>query len=72
MSLNTQIHPALPETGYVRLSTILAIIPISKSSWWMGIKAGKYPSGYKLGRCTMWKVEDIQELIARISDSDSR
>lgn len=65
---------ALPETGYVRLSQILgnpktqppipAIIPISKSSWWAGVKSGKYPAAVKLGpRTTCWKVEDIRKLI---------
>jgi predicted DNA-binding transcriptional regulator AlpA len=67
---------ALPETGYLRLSQILgnpkatppipAIIPISKSTWWAGIKNGRYPRPVKLGpRITVWKVSDIQELISR-------
>ena len=39
----------LPETGYVRLSTVLAVFPISKSTWWAGIKEGRYPPPIKLG-----------------------
>jgi prophage regulatory protein len=54
----------LPETGFVRLSTVLKIIPISKSSWWAGIKSGRYPQSVKLGiRTTAWRVEDIRNLI---------
>jgi excisionase family DNA binding protein len=42
----------LPETGFVRLTTILAPngpIPVSKSTWWAGIKVGRYPKPVKLG-----------------------
>ncbi|GAB7026065.1 hypothetical protein JCM15764A_13130 [Geotalea toluenoxydans] len=66
----------LPETGYLRLTQILGnpkanppippIIPISKSSWWAGVKSGQYPRPIKLGpRITVWKVADILELISR-------
>jgi prophage regulatory protein len=62
----------LPSEGYLRLPQILgnpkanipALIPISKSSWWAGIKAGRYPKGVKLGpRTTVWTVESIRALI---------
>ena len=65
----------LPETGFLRLPQIVGnpkanppippILPISKSSFWAGIKAGKYPKPVKLGaRTTVWRVEDIRALIA--------
>ncbi len=54
----------LPVTGYVRLPTILAVFPVSKSTWWNGIKEGRFPQGHKLGpRTTAWRVEDILNLI---------
>ena len=57
----------LPKSGFVRLTTILAPrgpIPISKSTWWAGIKDGRYPKPVKLGpRITAWRVEDIRKLI---------
>jgi hypothetical protein len=64
----------LPSTGYLRLKQILgtkksnpptpAIIPIGKTSWWEGIKEGKFPKPIKLGpRITVWRVEDIRALI---------
>jgi prophage regulatory protein len=56
-------------TGYVRLADILAPagpLPISKSTWWAGIKAGRYPKPVKLGpRITAWRVDDIRALIDR-------
>lgn len=54
----------LPETGFVRLPTILKVIPVSKSTWWAGVKTGRFPASIKLGpRMTVWRVEDIRKLI---------
>jgi prophage regulatory protein len=53
-----------PSTGFVRLSAILAIIPVSRSAWWAGVKSGRFPQPVKLGpRTTAWRVEDIKRLI---------
>jgi hypothetical protein len=41
-----------------------AIIPVKKSCWWDGVRSGRFPKPVKLGRCTMWRVEDIRALIA--------
>ncbi len=63
---------ALPETGFVRLTNILAPkgpIPVSKSTWWAGVKTGRFPKPVKLGpRITAWRVEDIWTLIAQAVD----
>jgi prophage regulatory protein len=67
----------LPETGYLRLHDIIgkpatpdapavpAIIPVSASTWWAGVKSGRYPQPTRaLGaRITAWSVESIRELI---------
>ena len=49
----------LPETGYLRVTQIVgdrrakppipAIIPIGKSTWWAGVKKGRFPKPIKLG-----------------------
>jgi prophage regulatory protein len=60
-------QPELPRTGFLRLRAILAPagpIPVSKSTWWQGIKDGRFPKPIKLGkRVTVWRVEDIRRLI---------
>ncbi|MEO1281972.1 MAG: AlpA family phage regulatory protein [Pseudomonadota bacterium] len=60
-------HPELTKTGFVRLASILAPhgpIPVSKSTWWAGVKSGRFPQPVKLGpRTTAWRVEDIRRLI---------
>lgn len=57
----------LPIAGYVRLANILAPrgpLPISKSSWWEGVRAQRYPQPIKLGpRITAWRCEDIRALV---------
>ena len=56
----------LPQTGFVRLKQILAPrgpIPVSKSTWWAGVKDGRFPKPMKLGpRTTVWRAEDIRAL----------
>ncbi|MDY0275478.1 MAG: AlpA family phage regulatory protein [Desulfomicrobium sp.] len=57
----------LPKEGFVRLRQILHALGISASAWWQGVKDGKYPQWVKLGpRTTVWKVEEIRELIRRV------
>jgi len=59
-------YPDFPKTGFVRLSHILAPngpIPVSKSTWWQGIKDGRFPKPQKLGpRTTVWLAKDIRAL----------
>jgi prophage regulatory protein len=65
----------LPETGFLRLPQIIgnrkavppipALIPVCKSTWWSGVKSGRFPAAVKLGTgTTVWRVEDIRALIA--------
>lgn len=63
----------IPETGFLRLPQIIgnpkaeppipAIVPVCKSRWYAGIKAGRFPAPIKLGpRTSAWRVEDIRKL----------
>ena len=58
----------LPATGFVRLPAIVAphgVFPVSKSTWWAGIAAGRYPRPVRLSeRTSAWRVDDIRKLIA--------
>lgn len=54
----------LPQTGFVRLPQVLSVFPVGRSTWWAGVKSGKYPQPVKISpRCTAWKAEDIRALI---------
>jgi hypothetical protein len=67
----------LPE-GYLRLSQIIGdrhakppippIIPVSKSTWYHGMKTGRFPKSVKiLPKITAWKIEDIRKLTQQIN-----
>ena len=66
--------PDLPPEGYIRLPLIVGdrkaippiagVYPIGRSTWWEGVRTGRFPKAYKIGpRTTAWRVEDIRELI---------
>ena len=68
----------IPESGFLRLSQIIgnkklippipAIIPVGNSTWWEGVKSGRFPKPIKLGpRTTVWRVEDIRRLLEKES-----
>lgn len=48
----------------LRLNDVLKIFPVSKSTWWGGIKSGIYPKPIRLSeRRVVWHIDDIQKLI---------
>jgi prophage regulatory protein len=64
----------LRDEGFLRLPDIIgdpkadppipSLIPISKSSWWAGIRQGRYPKPVRLGPNTSaWRVRDIKALL---------
>lgn len=61
------MKPPLPDRGLLRLKSILkpgGPIPVSRSTWWAGVKSGHFPAPVKLGpRITAWRNADIQQLI---------
>ena len=62
MQPNTQTRVLL------RLPQVLERFPVCKSKWWAGVKLGDYPQPIRLGpRCTMWRAEDIDQLISEVS-----
>lgn len=56
------------DNRYVRLHSIVGnrktgtpgMLPIGASTWWAGVKEGRYPAPVKLGpRITAWHLEDV-------------
>lgn len=63
-------HESSPDECYLRIWQIIGgkgyrpIIPVSKTSWWRGVKEERYPHPIKLGkRTTVWRERDILALI---------
>lgn len=63
------------ERGFMRLSSILAPdgpIPVSRSTWWAGVREGRFPRSVKLGpRITAWKREDIAALVVELGKGEA-
>jgi len=58
---------SLPDTGFLRIKQILKFIPVSKATFWNGVRSGRFPKPIPKRpgeRATFWRVEDIQTLIA--------
>lgn len=50
----------------LRLNEVLKLIPMSRSTFYAGIKAGIYPAPIKLGaRISAWKTSEILPLLER-------
>jgi predicted DNA-binding transcriptional regulator AlpA len=71
----------LPEIGYARLPDIIgnrkavppipALIPVSKSTWWAGIKTGRFSAPVKLSsHTTVWRWSDIAARICTIEEKN--
>lgn len=68
----------IPDVGFLKLAQVIgrpnanppipAIIPVSKASWYDGIKSGRYPAPVSIGgsRGKFYRVEDIRKLIASV------
>ena len=71
MSRIKTLPSPLPQEGFVRLPQVLHVLGIGKTSFWDGVKSGRFPAPVKLGpRTTAWKVEDIRALITRIAQGN--
>jgi prophage regulatory protein len=68
MATNTANHPAiLPTAGFIRETTVLIFVPISRATLWRKVKSGEFPKPVKLGpKITAWKVEAVREYLDSI------
>ncbi|MCB1590784.1 MAG: AlpA family phage regulatory protein [Xanthomonadales bacterium] len=58
----------LQTDGLLRLPEVLALVPVSPSTWWAGVQSGRFPFGVKLGpRCRAWPAAEIRDLLARLT-----
>ena len=65
-----QKQSILPETGFIRLPTVLTVFPVSKTTLWEMIKNGTFPKPVKLGpRISAWPVEAIRNFLETVARS---
>ena len=57
----------LPDGALLREKQILypgGPVPVSRSTWWAGVRSGRFPQPVRLGpRTTAWRVGDIRTLL---------
>ena len=60
--------PTAPPEKLLRLSEVLARVPISRSAWYEGCKTGRFPAPIKLGpKTSAWRESDINKLISDLA-----
>lgn len=53
---------------FLRLPEVLDLIPVGKSTFWAGIKTGRFPQPIKLSpRVTVWREQDIHDYMQQYS-----
>lgn len=60
----------LPDDAIIRLPDVLRIYPVSSSTWWDGVKSGRFPASIKLGpRTTGWRLGDVLAITRKLTGS---
>ncbi len=63
----TQSAHSLPETGFVRQTQVLQVVPFSHATLWRRVKSGDFPQPVKLSdRVTAWRAEEVRQWIAKV------
>jgi prophage regulatory protein len=75
-----QNNNTVQSVGFYRLPDIIgnakanppikALYPVSRSTWFEGVRTGRYPKPVKLSeRCSAWRIEDIHNLITNMGSN---
>ncbi|QFY42317.1 AlpA family phage regulatory protein [Candidatus Methylospira mobilis] len=57
-------------TSYIRMSSLITIVPLVPSTIWRLVKKGTFPQPVKLTEnCTAWKLEDVQAWLDAKADA---
>lgn len=64
MAMNDSLNTSLVALRANQIAGPQGLLPISLSTWWAGVKAGRYPQPIRLGaRLTVWKRHEIMALL---------
>jgi predicted DNA-binding transcriptional regulator AlpA len=53
--------------AHIRLKPLLKLVPISKSTWYRGIKAGIYPALIRIApRVSAWRLSELEACLKHL------
>lgn len=55
---------SLPIDGYLRVSQLVSLLQLSRTTLWRLERANALPASLKIGRSKLWRVDQIREFIA--------
>ena len=59
------VEQSIVAEALLRLPEVLRLVPVGKSTWWAGVKSGRYPKPIKLGPgITVWRSADVRALLS--------
>jgi prophage regulatory protein len=48
----------------LRLPQVLQLVPVSRSTWFSGVRSGRYPAPVRVGlRAVAWRQRDLQQIL---------
>jgi prophage regulatory protein len=66
-----QAQPEIDPQSLIRLRQVLRLIPVSASTWWNGVRIGRFPRPVKLGpHTTAWRARDVLDLIDSLARTE--
>lgn len=58
----------LAADGLLRLPETLALVGVSASTWWEGVRTHRFPAPLRISaRCVAWRAADVRALLASLA-----
>ncbi|MEI7614500.1 MAG: AlpA family phage regulatory protein [Betaproteobacteria bacterium] len=71
-AINSPDFDSLPDSGFVRLPSLLLLFACSRATIWRWVKAKKIPTPKKLGpRVTAWNIGELRQVISAYMKEES-
>jgi len=59
-------HPKSTLPSLCRISHVLTVVPIGRSTIWLWAKQGRFPKPFKFGAITLWKRDEVLEWLQKV------
>ena len=59
-----EAHTFQADDRLLKIKDCLTIIPVAPSTWWAGVKDGRFPQPVKIGASTFWRYSDVMKCVS--------